>query len=165
MGSVLGIDPSLRGTGLALVERDAAGDFSLKSFEVIDLRSSERVVADCLCAIFQRMGAVIEQHKPAAVALEQPIHVQNVKTAQSLGAVRGVILVAARLKNFTIDEYPPLRVKQSISGYGRASKEQVARMVKALLHLPENLPHDAADAAAVALCHFFTRARGLPLTA
>ncbi|MDR0728182.1 MAG: crossover junction endodeoxyribonuclease RuvC [Puniceicoccales bacterium] len=165
MGSVLGIDPSLRGTGLALVERDAEGNFSLKTFEVIGLRSAKRDEADCLGAIFQKMGAVIEEHRPEAVALEQPIHVQNVRTAQSLGAVRGVVLMAARLKNLPVDEYPPLRVKQSISGYGRARKEQVARMVKALLHLAEDLPHDAADAAAVALCHFFSGEKNLSWSA
>jgi crossover junction endodeoxyribonuclease RuvC len=93
------------------------------------------------------------------VALEQAIFVQNVKTAQVMGAVKGVILTAVKLKDLEVREYPPLRVKQAISGYGRATKEQIMRMVKTLLKLPENLPYDASDAAAVALCHFFSLAR------
>jgi crossover junction endodeoxyribonuclease RuvC len=157
--TVLGIDPSLRGSGVAVVECDADEKFSLKFSDVIYLRSAQWDVSHCLCVIFKRLQEIIDDYKPDNVALEQAIYVQNVKTAQIMGAVKGVVLTAVKLKDLEIREYPPLRVKQAISGYGRASKEQVMRMVKALLKLPENLPYDASDAAAVALCHFFSSAR------
>ena len=157
--TVLGIDPSLRGSGVAIVEKDIDGKFWLRFSDVIQLRSAKWDISHCLCVIFKKLQEIIDRYKPDSVALEQAIYVQNVKTAQIMGAVKGVILTAVKLKNLEIREYPPLRVKQAISGYGRASKEQVMRMVKALLKLPENLPYDASDAAAVALCHFFSSAR------
>jgi crossover junction endodeoxyribonuclease RuvC len=161
MKTVLGIDPSLRGTGLAIVEKDEVNGFTLKYFDVIDLHSVKRNMSDCLCAIFEHLQKAIDDHRPGGIALEQAIYVQNVKTAQIMGAVKGVVLTAVKLKKLEVKEYPPLRVKQSISGYGRATKEQIARMVKVLLKLPENLPYDASDAAAVALCHFFTSSRSM----
>jgi crossover junction endodeoxyribonuclease RuvC len=156
MGTILGIDPSLRGTGMVVVKREGMESFVLKFSDVIDLHSFKGDMSACLCRIFEKLQEVIDQYKPDGVALEQAIYVQNVKIAQIMGAVRGVVLMAVRLKNLGVKEYPPLRVKQAISGYGRANKEQVARMVKSLLKLPESLPYDASDAAAVALCHFFT---------
>lgn len=153
--TILGIDPSLRGSGVAIVEKDNDGKFELKFSDVIQLCSAKWDLPHCLCIIFKRLQEIIDRHKPDNVALEQAIYVQNVKTAQIMGAVKGVILTAVKLKDLEVREYPPLRVKQAISGYGHATKEQVMRMVKALLRLPENLPYDASDAAAVALCHFF----------
>jgi crossover junction endodeoxyribonuclease RuvC len=91
------------------------------------------------------------------VALEQTIYVQNVATAQILGAARGAAIAAAAVLDLPVFEYPPLRVKQAVVGAGRASKEQMGRTVKMLLaHSGSTLPPDEADAAGVALCHAFT---------
>jgi crossover junction endodeoxyribonuclease RuvC len=90
------------------------------------------------------------------VALEQTIYVQNIRTAQILGAARGAAIAAAALQDLPVFEYPPLRVKQAVVGAGRASKEQMARTVMALLGHGRTLALDEADAAGVALCHAFT---------
>jgi crossover junction endodeoxyribonuclease RuvC len=82
--------------------------------------------------------------------------VQNFQTAQILGAARGAAIAAAALREVPVFEYPPLRVKQAVVGLGRASKEQVARTVMALLGHSRTLAVDEADAAGVALCHAFT---------
>lgn len=90
------------------------------------------------------------------VALEQTIYVQNVATAQILGAARGAAIAAAAVLGLPVFEYPPLRVKQAVVGAGRASKEQMARTVMALLGHGRALAYDEADAAGVALCHAYT---------
>ena len=90
------------------------------------------------------------------VALEQTIFVQNFQTAQILGAARGAAISAAALKGMDVFEYAPLRVKQAVVGAGRASKEQMARTVMAMLGHGRPLALDEADAAGVALCHAFT---------
>jgi crossover junction endodeoxyribonuclease RuvC len=111
-------------------------------------------------------GALAEIHRAVTdflngrgvrhVALEQTIYVQNVRTAQVLGAARGAAIAAAALQELPVFEYPPLRVKQAVVGVGRASKEQMARTVMALLGHGRPLAPDEADAAGVALCHAFT---------
>jgi crossover junction endodeoxyribonuclease RuvC len=90
------------------------------------------------------------------VALEQTIYVQNFQTAQILGAARGAAIAAAALQGLPVFEYAPMRVKQAVAGTGRASKEQVARTVRALLRHAATLPLDESDAAGVALCHAYT---------
>jgi crossover junction endodeoxyribonuclease RuvC len=90
------------------------------------------------------------------VALEQTIYVQNFQTAQILGAARGAAIAAASVLGKPIFEYPPLRVKQAVVGFGRADKSQVAGITRQLLRLSAALPLDESDAAAVAFCHAFT---------
>jgi len=90
------------------------------------------------------------------VALEQTIFVQNVQTAQILGAARGAAIAAAAFRELPVFEYAPLRVKQAVVGAGRASKEQMARTVMAMLGHGRTLAPDEADAVGVALCHALT---------
>ena len=90
------------------------------------------------------------------MAVEQTIYVQNFQTAQILGAVRGAVIAAAAVRGFPVFEYPPLRIKQAVVGYGRASKEQLARTVVQLLGHEKELDFDEADAAGTALCHAMT---------
>ena len=154
-GRVLGIDPSLRGTGLALVE------FAPGRQPVVLLSRTLRLpakhpMAYCLGEIFRAVAAVLRDHAVDHVALEKTIYVQNVSTAQILGAARGAAIAAAALAEKPVCEYPPLRVKQAVVGVGRASKEQVARTVMALVGHGRPLGYDEADATAVALCHAFT---------
>ena len=149
-GHILGIDPSLRGTGLAVVALGPAP--TLCASRTLRLGQALSMAA-CLGEIYKSVADFIEEWPIRHIALEQTIYVQNFQTAQILGAARGAAIAAAAVLGKPTFEYPPLRVKQAVVGYGRASKEQVAGMVRQMLQLPERLPFDESDAAAVALCH------------
>ena len=154
-GLVLGIDPSLRGTGLALIE------FAPPRLPVLLRCHTVRVspkhsMAVALGEIHRAISKFLDGTAVRHVALEQTIFVQNFQTAQILGAARGAAIAAVALRECPVFEYPPLRVKQAVVGAGRASKEQMARSVMALLGHGRTLAPDEADAAGVALCHAFT---------
>lgn len=154
-GRVLGIDPSLRGTGLAVLEVAAGRPPLLLHSITVRMKASQSMPA-CLGEIFRAVAQALETHPVDHVALEQTIYVQNFQTAQILGAARGAAIAAAAVRGLPVFEYPPLRVKQAVVGVGRASKEQVARTVMSILGHGRTLAVDEADAAGVALCHAFT---------
>jgi len=150
---LIAIDPALRNTGFAVVERLA--DHSLHTLEFGIVRNPATLLASaCLVRIHAEIAAAIQRHSATACAVESVIYVQSYKTAITLGAARGVALLAAAQAGLTIHEYPPRRVKQAVVGRGAAEKQQVAFMVRALLGLRETPPPDAADALAVAITHF-----------
>ena len=153
-GVVLGIDPSLRGTGLALL-RVERGEAQLLFSRTVQVKT-EVALAPCLGMIFNAVAAALERAEVTHVAMEQTIYVQNFQIAQKLGAARGAAIAAAAVRGLPVFEYAPLRVKQAVVGLGRASKEQVARTMAQHLKLKEALPSDEADAAATALCHALT---------
>jgi crossover junction endodeoxyribonuclease RuvC len=155
VGRVLGIDPSLRGTGLALVEFSAGRQPLVLCSRTVRVAARDPMPV-CLAEIFRAVAAVLRDHAVDHVALEKTIYVQNVATAQILGAARGAAIAAAALADKPVFEYAPLRVKQAVVGVGRASKEQMARTVMALVGQGRPLAYDEADAAGVALCHAFT---------
>lgn len=154
-GVVLGIDPSLRGTGLALIEFGPGRQPLLLRCQTVHVKP-KFAMAVALGEINQAVTAFLEGTDVRHVALEQTIYVQNFQTAQILGAARGAAIAAAAVRQRPVFEYAPLRVKQAIVGAGRASKEQLARTVMALLGHQRTLAPDEADAAGVALCHAFT---------
>ena len=154
-GRVLGIDPSLRGTGLALVEFAPGRQPVLLRCQTVRV-PAKQPMAVALAEIHRAVTAFVAGTEVRHVALEQTIYVQNFQTAQILGAARGAAIAAAALRERPVFEYPPLRVKQAVVGAGRASKEQMARTVMALLGHGRTLAVDEADAAGVALCHAFT---------
>jgi crossover junction endodeoxyribonuclease RuvC len=154
-GCVLGIDPSLRGTGLALVEFAAGRTPVLLHCRTVRV-AARRPMAEALGEIHRAVVEVLAGRIVRHVALEQTIYVQNFQTAQILGAARGAAMAAAALGGLPVFEYAPLRVKQAVVGAGRASKEQMARTVMAMLGHGRPLASDEADAAGVALCHAFT---------
>lgn len=155
-GQVLGIDPSLRGTGLALIEFRPGREPVLLRCRTVSV-PAKRSMAFALGEISGAVTAFLKDFEVRHVALEQTIYVQNFQTAQILGAARGAAIAAAALHGHDeVWEYPPLRVKQAVVGAGRASKEQMARTVMALLGHGRMLASDEADAAGVALCHAFT---------
>jgi crossover junction endodeoxyribonuclease RuvC len=158
-GSVLGIDPSLRGTGLALVEFGRGAQPILLHCRTVKVPSS-RTFAEALAEIHRAVTDALSRGNVRHVALEQTIYVQNIRTAQILGAARGAAVAAAALAGLPVFEYPPLRVKEAVVGVGRASKEQMARTVMAHLGHARPLAYDEADAAGVALCHAFTWREG-----
>jgi len=154
-GVVLGIDPSLRGTGLALIEFAPGRAPVLLRCQTVRVAAKHSMAA-ALAEIHRAVTGFLEGRPVRHVALEQTIYVQNIRTAQILGAARGAAIAAAALRDLPVFEYPPLRVKQAVVGAGRASKEQMARTVMALLGHGRTLALDEADAAGVALCHAFT---------
>ncbi len=155
VGVVLGIDPSLRGTGLALLEFTAGRTPVLLRCRTIEV-AARQPMAFALGEIHRGVAAFLADADVRHVAVEQTIYVQNFQTAQILGAARGAAISACALRERPVYEYPPLRVKQAVVGVGRASKEQMARTVMALLGHGRALAADEADAAGVALCHAFT---------
>jgi crossover junction endodeoxyribonuclease RuvC len=107
-----------------------------------------------LKTIFDAVGELVRLHAPDAVALEESFVGADARIALSVGQARGAVLVAASSAGVACAEYPPASVKQAVCGYGRADKEQVGKMVKAILGLAEvPAPNHAADALAVAICH------------
>lgn len=155
VGFILGIDPSLRGTGLAVIEARGDRTFALEATETIRNRP-ERSVAECLVAISERTAAFLERYPVQHVALEKTIGARNVKVALLLGSARGAAIAAAATNGRAVFEYAPLRMKQAVCGFGRASKEQVAAQAVALLACKPFPSLDESDAAAIALCHAFT---------
>lgn len=154
-GKVLGIDPSLRGTGLALIEFVPGRAPVLLRCQTVRI-AAKHEMAYALGEIHRAVLSFLEGTDVRHVALEQTIFVQNFQTAQILGAARGAAIAVAALHMRPVFEYAPLRVKQAVVGAGRASKEQMARTVMALLGHGRTLAVDEADAAGVALCHAFT---------
>ncbi len=152
-GVVLGVDPSLRGTGLAVIDFALRDRPKLLHSETLFLRDSISQAA-CLGEIARRVTAVLEAHVVDSAAVEESIYVQNYQTALILGMARGAAISAIAMRGIEVHHYRPLRIKQAVAGFGRASKEQVIKTVQA--HLGVELPSDEADAAATALCHAFT---------
>ena len=111
-----------------------------------------------LATIFERLGIIIQEHRPDNVAIEDVFYALNVKSALKLGQVRGVAMLAVSA-GLQVTEYSPLSIKSAVVGYGRAEKPQVQHMVTRLLNLSEiPEPPDAADALAIAICHLHTSA-------
>lgn len=154
-GTILGIDPSLRATGLAIISVVDSEKYRLVHNETIINRSSLSMV-DCLGEINRRCQLILQKYDINEVACEETIYVQNFQTAQILGAARGAALGVISSHSIPITEYSPLRIKQAVVGYGRASKEQVSQTIKTFLQLNETLQHDQSDACAVAICHALT---------
>jgi crossover junction endodeoxyribonuclease RuvC len=149
---VIGIDPGTASCGFGIVhEKDGRlraidhGWWQTPAAERPELR---------LKTIFDEVAALIEAHRPDAVALEESFVGADARTALFVGQARGAVMVAVANAGVDCAEYPPARVKQVVCGYGRAEKQQVQKMVKAILSLQTApKPSHAADALAVAICH------------
>ena len=149
---ILGIDPGTAHTGYGVVLANGSRMAALDG-GVIATGPEERLERR-LARIHARVCDLIAEHKPRAMAIEDVFFGQNVRTAFAVGQARGAVLLCAGLAGVPCYSYTPQAVKQSVCGSGRAAKEQVQRMVGALLSLPEApKPDHAADALAVAICH------------
>jgi crossover junction endodeoxyribonuclease RuvC len=149
---VIGIDPGTASCGYGIVHES---DGRLRAIDHGWWRTpaAERP-EQRLKTIFDTVAGLIELHGPDAVVLEESFVGVDARTALSVGQARGAVMVAAANAGVECAEYPPARVKQTVCGYGRAEKQQVQRMVKAILGLQaEPTPTHAADALAVAICH------------
>ena len=149
---VLGIDPGTAICGYGFVE--AAQGNRLIPHEYGSVTTSAKArMQDRLVKIYDEIDALIQKYRPDAMGVEQLFFNRNVTTAIPVGQARGVVLLAAAKNNLEIVERTPLQVKQSVTGYGKATKEQVIYMVTKLLHLPAPpKPDDTADALAIAIC-------------
>jgi crossover junction endodeoxyribonuclease RuvC len=149
---VLGIDPGTAACGYGIVQ-ESGGRLRATCHGWWRTSAKERPEARLL-TIFTGVQELIAQHAPDAVALEESYVGADARIALSVGQARGAVLVAAASVGVACTEYSPATVKQAVCGYGRADKEQVGKMVKAILALEEMpTPNHAADALAVAICH------------
>lgn len=149
---VLGIDPGTAHTGYGVVLSRGQRLAALDGGVIATL--SEDPLESRLAEIHRRVRELIAEHRPQSLAVEDIFFGQNARTAFSVGQARGAVLVSAGLSGLPCYSYTPQAVKQSVCGSGRAAKEQVQRMVGALLSLPAAAePDHAADALAVAICH------------
>ena len=149
---ILGIDPGTAACGYGIVHESAG---RLRAVDHGWWRTSAQERPEVrLRTIFERVAALIEEHAPDAVVLEESYVGADARTALSVGQARGAVLVACALAGVDCAEYAPALVKQAVCGYGRAEKGQVQRMVRAILGLSAPpTPSHAADALAVAICH------------
>jgi crossover junction endodeoxyribonuclease RuvC len=148
---VLGIDPGTARTGYGLVSRDGS---RLQALDYGCLETvPDRELPERLLLIHQAVTELIAEHAPQVVGVERLFFNKNVQTAFAVGQARGVVLLAAAQAGLPVYEYGPHEVKMAVTGYGKAPKDQVQRMVQMILGLSA-IPHpdDAADALAVAVC-------------
>ena len=149
---VLGIDPGSNVTGYGVLEKDGRKLITLK-WGVIRVKRGQSF-PEKLKTIYDGLSEVVSLFEPSVAVIENVFFAENAKSALKLGHVRGAAIVAALNSNIEIAEYTPLEIKQSITGYGRADKDQVQSMVKKLLNLTEDkMPLDSSDALAAAICH------------
>ena len=150
---VLGVDPGSQTMGWGVVEGDGRR-YSLVAYGSVRVPSSLKF-STRLLRMCNGLEEVIAEHRPDVCALEDAFLATNVKVSMKLGQVRGVVLLVADRAALEIHEYAPRSIKQTVVGYGNAEKHQVQEMVRLLLSLKSvPTPHDAADALAVAICHF-----------
>ena len=157
---ILGLDPGLAITGYGIIaaenrryEAVAYGGITTKA----GMPQAQRLVV-----LYDAVSELITKYRPQTVAVEQLFFNRNVTSAFAVGQARGVAMLAAAKQGLPVDEYTPLQVKQTLTGHGRAEKDQVGYMVRTLLRLSEMpKPDDVSDALAVALCHAFHAESGL----
>ena len=151
----LGVDPGTARMGYAVVE-EQRGNLTLLVCGVISTPQT-LPMHERLLRIYDEAMSIVEQHAPREMAVEELFFAKNVTTAVTVGQARGVALLVAAKTGLAVSEYKPMQVKQAVHGYGLATKAQVGEMVKILLRLPSvPTPDDAADAAAIAICHLNT---------
>ncbi len=149
---VLGIDPGLANTGYGVVQRRGG---RLVALDGGCVRTHARSAPEArLADVHARVAALLDEHAPDAVALESLFFGENARSAFAVGQARGVVMLAAGQRGIACHDYTPQQVKGAVCGSGRAEKDQVQRMVQAVLGLAElPRPDHAADALAVAICH------------
>lgn len=148
---ILGIDPSLRGTGFGIIQTANPHPRTLTHGTITCPQNWER--SRCLAKISETLRAEIEKYRPTVCVIESIFFAQNLQTAMIMGEARGAALAAIAERGIEIFEISPRKVKQAIVGYGAAQKSAVAKMVQRLLNLPSPPAPDAADALALALAH------------
>ncbi len=151
MAIILGFDPGVADTGFGIIN-DENG--KLVCLEYGSIKTAAQLhLPERLVIIYSAVQKLLKKYSPALISIEQLFFSKNVKTAMAVGQARGVVLLACEQSGVPIMEFTPNQVKQAVSSYGGANKEQVQRMVQMLLRLEEiPKPDDAADALAIAIC-------------
>lgn len=160
---ILGIDPGTIVMGYGLLQQKGK-ELSIIRMGVLKLGKLENQALK-LKKIFERMLELIEEYKPDEMAIEAPFFGKNVQSMLKLGRAQGVAMAAALYRDIPIFEYAPRTIKQTITGNGSASKEQVSKMLQAMLSF-EEVPEffDATDALAAAVCHYLDRGKDVNYT-
>jgi len=148
---ILGVDPSLRGTGYGIIKLAKPFPETLTQGTISCPAGWER--SRCLAKISQSLREAIEKHRPTVCIIEGLFYAQNLQTALIMGEARGAALAAVAEAGLEIFEIAPRKVKQAVVGYGAAQKSAVAKMVQRMLNLPKLPVPDAADALALALAY------------
>jgi crossover junction endodeoxyribonuclease RuvC len=150
---VIGIDPGTALTGYGIIEESETGQLTAIRYGAIET-SADLTLDKRLQNIYHSLSQLLVLHRPETGAVEKLFFQRNVRTAMSVGQARGVLLLALAEAGVKVAEYTPMEVKQAVSGYGGADKNQVQQMVRTILSLdaiPQ--PDDVADALAIAICH------------
>lgn len=151
---ILGLDPGTATVGYGLIDL-VDGQPVVVTYGVFSTSPEDGGTARRLQIVYQKLNDLIEQYHPDAAAVEELFFGRNVTTAVKVGQARGVLLLALANAGISVAEYSPPKIKEAVSGYGKASKQQVQFMVKNILNLDEiPKPDDAADGLAVALTHY-----------
>jgi crossover junction endodeoxyribonuclease RuvC len=151
MMRVLGVDPGSRITGYGVLEEH---NREISFVEAGVIKPPEKMpFPQRIHRIFQGLVEVIDRYTPEAAAVEDLFYAKNARSSLKLGHARGAALIAAGQCDIPVFEYTPLEIKKSVVGYGRADKEQVRSMVSIMLRLTKQVPLDASDALAAAICH------------
>jgi len=154
--TILGIDPGGEVTGYGVIRLE--GNMTRMVACGASRASRGESLSEKLIRVFGFIQEIIEKYRPEVLAVEDIFYGRNVQSLKSIGQIRGVIILAGALAGVSIYEYSPREVKKAVVGRGDASKEQVQKMIQALLGLESApRPHDAADALAIALCHSHRR--------
>ncbi len=149
---ILGLDPGTATTGYGIVDV-LAGELRMVAYGIIATPAGDRA-EQRLQSIFAQINDLLAQHRPQRAAVEQLFFGKNITTAIAVGQARGVLLLALAQAGIPVSEYSPPKVKEAVTGYGKAEKAQIQLMVRHLLDLAETpQPDDAADALAVAITH------------
>lgn len=149
---ILGVDPGSRLTGYGVVRKTSGNSTEHVENGTLYLEDHD-VFADRLVHLHKRLSEVIGRYKVQALVVENIFYHKNPKSIQKLSEVRGVIILSGALAGLPVFEYTALQVKQAVTGYGKATKEQMQGMVRKLLKLPDLAEENASDALGIALCH------------
>ena len=153
---ILGIDPGTTIMGFGLIASDNKGTKIILADDLLLKKYTSHVLK--LKLIFEKTLYFIDQYHPDEIAIEAPFYGKNAQSMLKLGRAQGVAMAAGLYRNIPIAEYSPKKIKQSITGKGNASKEQVARMLESILNIDlTNKNLDSTDGLATAICHFYNR--------
>ncbi len=148
---IIGVDPGSIVTGWGVVESTGASVKHIAHGTISTIGAPSQ--AERLSRIYRGVEEVLQSYKPDGMSLEKVFFAQNAQSALKLGQARGIALLAAAHHGLAVYEYAAVEIKMALVGYGQAKKEQVQKMVAALLHIGEEMAADASDALAAAVCH------------
>ena len=149
---VIGIDPGLQNTGLAVLNK-AGNSVQFIDFRLVRSKAND-TFAERLKSIYNQITEFLQHHAPDVVALEEVYYAKNAQVALKMGHARGAAILAVANQNIAVAEYAPREIKLAVTGNGNASKHQVQQMILRILNISEIPPtYDITDAMAVAYCH------------